>query len=252
MGRAPFRLALVALVPLVALVAFARDARPCVELTPTEVLPASTPAPVTTHVWIHHPPLRRTANWARPPAAPFDVDFVLRSVAPTVMDIPVATRECPYTFVELAPLALLPKNARFEVWAAPKSGAAPPLLLASFTTGTEEDVTPPPPPAFTLAWLAVPTIRTSCADTSAITFSSRVATPAPDTLYGVWGAGPTGEIAWDGAPIAILHGAVLNTHETCMPGYAAWAASSPRIGMRAIDLSGNLSAPIELRVERDP
>jgi hypothetical protein len=248
MGRAPFCLA------LLAVLGAARDARPCIDLLSTEVLPAAAPAPVTTHVWIHHPTLRRKGNWARPPAAPYDADFVLRSVAPTVMDVPVAARECPYTLVELAPLSPLPKNARFEVWVVPQAAAAPPALLASFTTGADADVTPPPTPSFTFARLAVPTIRTSCGDTYAITLygPTAPAAPATDSLYGLWPSDPTGTIGWDAAPMAIVRGARLDSHETCMPSYGAWAASSPRLGVRAIDLSGNLSAPIELRVEREP
>ena len=251
MGRAPHCLALLA---AVAVVAVAHEARPCVIIIPTMVLPASgAVAPVNTHVWIFEPPLRRTANWARPPAPAYDADFVLRSVAPTRPEIPVATRECEYKLVELAPTAPLPANARFEVWVVPRTTTAAPMLLASFTTGTETDTTPPPRPAFDSAHLAVPRIQTSCNDTHEITLwgGTSASTRPPDILYGVWAADATGAIAWDAAPVGVLNGLYLDSHRTCMPRYDLWAAATPHIGVRAIDLAGNLSAPVELDVVAD-
>jgi hypothetical protein len=227
----------------------ARDARPCVELVPMRVLPASASAPINTHVWVHAPPMQLHGNQMRLGATPFDAEIVLREVAPSVRNHAVTVRECPYKFLDVAPLAPLPMNARFEVWMAPASPeptAPPPTLLASFATGDARDDAPPSRPAVTSAYFTKESIRTSCGTTFPVTLVG--ARPPPDTLYAVWAAPASGPIAWDAPPIAVLGGMVLDTHATCMANYPAWAQSSPRLGVRAIDLAGNASEPVEISV----
>jgi hypothetical protein len=139
------------------------------------------------------------------------------------------------------------------VWVVPRTTTVAPTLLASFTTGTDTDVTPPARPPFDSAHLAVPKVQTSCNDSHEITLWGGAAarTRPPETLYGVWAADRTGAIAWDAAPVGILNGMFLDSYRTCMPRYDLWASGAPHIGVRALDLAGNLSAPVELDVVAD-
>lgn len=226
----------------------ARDARPCVLLLPSHALPAPGPAPVNAHVWLHHPPVQRVDN---PTRVPYDADFVLRRVAPDTADVAIATREwCPLVLVELVPLAPLAPNARFEVWAAPRGGAAAPnappaRLLASFATGASEDRTPPERPKLLEGLHDTDEgAIASCGVGDTITLRGD---PGREML-GVWASDARGAVAWSSPPVAILFGRELSRFESCKADFGAWARSKPHLGARAIDVAGNLSEPVEIDV----
>ncbi len=211
-----------------------RDARPCSIVNPPQVLPASQPAPVNAHVWIRNPP-RHTR----------DVYFVVRVVAPAISEIPIATREwCPLGLVELVPQSALPPSSRFEVWMVARAAPGKPVLLASFGTGTATDTTPPPRPAFTKADHEVESGQ--CGTFHGIALSG--GSDQPETLYAMWSADAKGAIVWEAAPIAVFTGSRVDGFGTCTTDFSAWSASSPHVGIRAMDIAGNLGAPIELTV----
>jgi hypothetical protein len=248
----------VLLTALLAIASRAHDARACSIVIGSETLPALAPAPLNAHVWIRHPPWRRSGNpSARRGAAPFDVDFVLRAVTPTAADVPVAVREwAPGVLVELVPWAPLPASHRFEVWAVPR-GVERPRLVAFFQTGTGVDTTPPGRPSFDSVTRTKPPahgIQIDCGPAAEIVLSGAGAPDSGDLLYAVWAAAG-GRIAWDAPPIAVAGPAApgqsvrFDVYDALRPvgDFVAWARSpSARIGVRALDVAGNLGPPVEL------
>jgi hypothetical protein len=145
-------------------------------------------------------------------------ELSLRAVAPKASEIAIATREwCPHVLVELVPQSPLPPSSRFEVWFVPRAPQEKPLLVASFGTGTTTDTTPPPRPAFP-------------------------GSDVPDTFFAAWSA-KEGRIDWEAPPLAVFAVPKLDPDETCH------ANLTGRIGIRAMDLAGNLSEPIELTID---
>lgn len=243
-ARALFGLATLALASAV------RDARPCSIVIAPQVFPASHPAPVNAHVWIRHPPLKRTGNvlFRKGPTTTYDADFVLRAVSPVAAEIPIATREwCPSIFVELVPQSALPPSSRFEVWIVPRVPEVKPVLIASFGTGTAPDTTPPPRPTFTGAMHEVEGGGLAgCGTIDVIALTG--GTDSPELLYAMWSADANGLIAWDAPPVGLFTEPRFDGYGTCRADYASWSAKAPRIGIRAMDVAGNLGAPIELTV----
>lgn len=251
------RLSLLAL--LAALGPFVHDADACTIVLNTEVFPALTPAPLNTHVWIRHPPWHRTGNPMYPRNPTFAVDFVLRAVAGAPTEIPVAVREWfPGNLVELVPEAPLPPNQVFEVWAVPLPPAVVrPRLLSFFRTAAATDTTPPTRPAFYGATLERPgAVAADCGPYAAIGLVGEGSRDGGDLLYAVWAADDSGHIAWEAPPIAVappapgsrvrfdVYDALKLASEV-----TAWARSPKlHVGVRAMDVAGNLSAPLELDV----
>jgi hypothetical protein len=148
--------------------------------------------------------------------------------------------------LELAPQSPLPPSSRFEVWIAPRIPEAKAILLASFGTGTAGDTTPPPRPTFTKATHEVEGGLLDCPTSHVIVLDG--GTDSPETLYAMWSADAKGAIVWDALPVGVFTEPRLDSYGTCKTDYAAWSAGSPRIGIRAMDLAGNLGDPIELAV----
>lgn len=236
------------------------DARACSIVLETRTLPALAPAPLDAHVWIRHSEWRRSGNRAAKRGSPeFDVDFVVRAAAPTAADIPVVTREwSPGQLVELVPQKPLPANHTFEVWAIPRPAVESPRLVTFFRTGDAIASTAPARPSFTSATRTKPApgvVVIDCGPDAEIVLGGLAAPSQGELLYAVWPS-TGGRIAWDSPPIAVTgspapgHPVRFDVYDSLRPGpeFVAWAASSPHIGVRAMDVAGNLSDPVELDV----
>jgi hypothetical protein len=209
-------------------VAIARDADPCSIVIPTNVLPASAPAPVNAHVWIRSP--SRTGSW------------VLRAVGPVSADIPISKREwCPQ-FVEIVPQSTLPPSSRFELWVVEKEK---PYLVASFGTGTATDTIAPPKPSFTSAVREV-TGDSLCGPSESMTLAG--GSPQPETLYAAWAADDKGTIPWSAAPSIVFSGSTFDTYRMCQSSGKLTFEGWKRIGIRAMDVAGNLGEALVLDV----
>jgi hypothetical protein len=216
---------------VVLLVATERDADACSLAVPVHVLPALGGAPIDTHVWIRHPPWKKS-----------DADYVLRGAA----EIPAQTREwCPNVLVELVPDARLAPTTRFEVWVVPHGNHGP-ALLSSFATGTDVAKLPP---ASTLTGVTHKSEGTgmTCPITQALVFKGPT---EPDALYALW---PTATPASSAPPFAVmgadLHLDDFNVCQANVPrDWTSWSASSPHVTVRAMNMAGAYGPPIVLDV----
>lgn len=232
-----------------------RRADTCIITYPRLVVPGAAPAAIDSRIWLFNHFYRLAGNPSfERSGADFDADFVLREVGGG--EIAVGVREwCPGVVVEITPRAKLAPGKRFEVWLAPKASKPTPVRLTTFITGTEEDHGAPGKPRVVGARYDKATGVCGSFDAIQLIGAGATDPQGGEVLYAMWQAGPDGTIRYDREPIAILppwptsSGPLRIERETCRPDFGTWAASHPKLGVRAMDASGNLGEPVELKVE---
>ena len=224
-----------------ALFAVTMDSHACVVLAPDLVLPRSSSrdlAPRNAHLWM----------MGGPPELMNGATFALVAIPPGAAPVPaLEVRQWEQsTLFELVPDAPLAAGVRYDLWATPwtsRSRLRPekPMLLGTFRTGTESDVTPPAPPSLGNAVLR-PRVG-SCG-------ASLMIEAAPDldladaVLFAVWLGDQTGHIDYHAPPVQIVP---VSAEDHSLELNAAPRPGS-RVGVRALDLAGNLGAPVERTV----
>ena len=168
--------------------------------------------------------------------------------------------------LEIWPVAPLAPNAFYVVArrgepADAKSPAGFPSLHADFTTGDQVDTTPP-------SWSGASAARYlatgSAGDPSSCSVHEPVIeidaaepkdddTPAAAIVLGVWIAGPTGAFDYAAAPAVIARigagHAYLGRTSYCGESDFPARKAALKLGLRALDLAGNASAPSEVIVD---
>jgi hypothetical protein len=211
------------------LVATPHDVEACTIIIPATSLPRFAPAPPNAHVWIRGLQLPLYAG----------ASFVL--VATDGTPAPVDVRSWPTSMVwELAPQARLRANARYELWGVPRSKQpTPPVLLGTFKTGADDDVTAPSAPKLVRAAEITP--LGSCP-----TFIELTGTPGSDTsgetLHAVWLSDDRGVLHYADPPNEIF----AWTERRAEVNKWFMHKGTRRIGVRAVDVAGNVSAPAEI------
>jgi hypothetical protein len=224
--------------------------RACSVVAPEVMLPGTSPAPRNAHVWFmgisNEMSGGATFALVASPGTPGT------PLAPA-LDVRVWERS---ELLELVPRTALEAGTRYDLWAvphkpfwAPKSQRTPPaLLLGTFRTGDDVDTAAPSAPALKRA------VRKPSFASCDAWLEVEVATPAADAgggavLYALWFAG-AGPIAYDAPPeLVVVYTAETQSLDVEDP---ARAKVGLRVGVRAVDLAGNLSAPVEATVEPGP
>jgi hypothetical protein len=155
--------------------------------------------------------------------------------------------------VELVPRMSLEAGTRYDLWAqphppswAPKTRRAPPpLLLGTFRTGGDVDTTPPSAPLVRRA------VRKPAFASCEAWLEIELAKPAADAgggavLYALWFAA-AGPIAYDAPPAELA--VYVADEQSIDVEDPARAKVGLRVGVRAVDVAGNLSAPVEATVD---
>jgi len=233
----------VALACLVAAVGAPGRGEACVEIVPATVLPADG-APLDAHVWVvgMQLPLYGGATFAVVPS----------DDAAHPVPISLRTWESSQIF-ELVPREPLRAKARYEVWAFPKprdGKAAAPLLLSVFRSGEAATREPPSAPKLTEAGEHVP--LGSCPVW--IGARGEPAVGATELLYGVWLSDEAGRIRYEDPPAHLVRWARPSENDP-RPALAVshrlpHRRGTWRLGVRAVDAAGRLSAPTELPIVR--
>jgi hypothetical protein len=220
------------------------EADACIVLPSAGVLPgAGAPAPRNTRVW--------AVGLSQ--ALPAGATLTLVASRDRARPVPLSARLWETSGLhELWPASRLEADERYELWATPRGAPLPrqrprpPVLVGTFRTGSTDDVTPPSPPRLTRAERVVPLV--DCAPFIAVEGVAG-ADASGEVLHAVWFAEAGAELRygqpparlerWSGAtpleraPRLELHG---------LP------ASTGRLGVRAVDVAGNLSDPVEIEV----
>lgn len=228
---------------MVALAVAPRRGEACVEIVPSVVLPADG-APLDTHVWVVglQLPLYAGGTFAVVPSddASHPVPLSLRAWESSAV-------------FELVPREPLRPTTQYEVWAFPAARAgkqAPPLLLSAFRTGDGAGREPPPAPKLLDAEEHVPI--GSCPPW--IGARGAAVPGATELLYGAWLSDETGRIRYDAPPAQIVRWPRPSDLDRAPPLAISHRLprlkGSWRVGVRAIDAAGRLSAPVELTVAR--
>jgi len=237
MMRTTLVAAAIALAPLAFV---AGDARACTIVLPHLVLPALVPAPINAHIWVEN--------------AFDDESFVVRPAVPRgTQDAAVATDARLWNgwakMIELVPRAQLDPSRRYEVWSRGSrwegNGKAP-YLVGTFVTSDAVDSTPPARPV--VAPTARATVKWS-SECGVGEVKAPIATPADqgsgELLYAIWHSDADGHIHYDRAPDR-----VVTAGPTGKPAFAYTQGSAfqnvKKLGLRAMDLAGNLSEPVEI------
>ncbi len=217
----------------------------CVMIMPAMVSPSGL-APTNTHVWIQGSqlPLGGGATYV-----------LIASSAPNV-PIPIELRAWERSsLAELVPLAPLAPHTRHEIWGTARrssaSGRPVTLPLGTFTTTGEADTVPPGAPTLREARLNVP--LDSCWPWIGVMGEPL---PAEEAVYYALHVGDaSGKIVYDAPPAEIARWPLQRSvHlkpvlELTAPGKNT-SFIGRRVGLRAIDLAGNLGPPVELVLER--
>jgi hypothetical protein len=186
---------------------------------------------------------------------PFDLSnggsFALVAANEPARPIAVALRSWEASNLwELAPRTGLAPGVSYEVWGVPRDKKKPPSLLGVFRTTDADDVTPPTAPALTSA-------EQRASMTSCPTIITVQGTPSMDAsgevFYAVWLSNAEGRLAYDATPAAIVRWSRPSSYERA-PALEIIAsfprgAGAFRVGVRAMDVAGNLSAPAEIPVK---
>jgi hypothetical protein len=168
--------------------------------------------------------------------------------------------------LEIWPVAPLAPNAFYVVArrgepAEAKSPAGSPSLRADFKTTDQIDTTPPSWAGASAArYLAqgVAGDRSSCAVHEPVIEIDAAEpkdddTPATAIVLGVWLAGPTGAFDYAAAPAVIARigsgHAYLGRTSYCSESDFPARKAALKLGLRALDLAGNASAPSEVIVD---
>jgi hypothetical protein len=207
-------------------------------------------------------------------------DLRLRPAAAHAPDVAIELREQASpdgTYVDLVPRAPLDANQRYEVWRVDRAGNLSSRIVGTFVTTAAIDTTPPAWRGVTRATFAgaappragVITVRSECDVDSDIAID---APPASDdqaawhaVRYAVWIADAKGAIAYDAPPFAREAPDAYRVIADAPPASIRIAIAVPawhepetqgarprgkrRIGVRAVDLAGNASAPSEIDVD---
>jgi hypothetical protein len=217
-----------------ATIAMTDDASACSEVVPAIVLPRSTPAPANAHVWVQGLELSLFDG------ASFVVVPSDDASSPVDLDMRTWTTSMVW---ELVPRARLREGARYEVWGVPRGKKPkPPILLGTFRTNMDDDKTPPSAPKLTRSEERTP--LGSCSTWIAIE-----GTPGSDssgeTMHAVWMSDPEGRLAYHEPPAQVL---MWTDREAALHAWFKHKGKR-RIGVRAVDVAGNVSDAAEIDVQ---
>lgn len=285
----PHPLTLALTVIAIATVAAPRAEAICGALPDVHVTPfGDGVAPLNTHVWISLDATWRTIDLscARAPSArdcaKGDFDLVLRA-APTkgvpADDVATTRRElrsAAIATVELLPAAPLRARTRYEVWYVESHGATRPRVVGTFVTGTATDLTAPTWSGITKAARNVPVqvpgqralvVPLECGSDGVdveVRAPADDLTPDAQMRFVMWIEDANAKIDYARAPL--LYEAaypIASLNKTAPPKleinlgtvetHANWAipkaVRAVKIGVKAIDLAGNVSAVSEVVVK---
>lgn len=211
------------------------DASACSIIVPMVVLPRLQPAPTNTHVWLQGLELSMYGGGS----------FVLTDAAGP--PVPLTLHAWPESMVwELVPAHDLKPSTRYEVWGVPRATTKKPTtLLGTFRTGTDADHVAPSPPV--VKQLEQRPSAMSCPPFLFLEGTSG-ADPSGEVFHAMWLTTVRGGIDYS-APPAFVFSLTKATKDTPVP-YAELVnhVKPRRAGVRAIDVAGNLSAPVEIDV----
>ncbi len=213
----------------------------CTIIVPTVVLPSMTPAPRNAHVWVLGLPLPLYAG----------ASFVLVPTADPSHPVPLALRSWETSMAwELVPRDRLAPVSRYELWGIPRQKGKKPLIIGLFQTTSDDDATPPSPPTLSQARYVLSMV--ACPPTIQIE-GKPGADASGDVLHAIWLSGPGGSISYRTAPTDIAHWphpSALEPHPSLFLTRTLDGPGAFRIGIRAVDVAGNLSDPVEISVTR--
>jgi hypothetical protein len=156
-------------------------------------------------------------------------------------------------FVELAPREPLAPETRYELWMTAPGGR--PAVIGEIATGVESDTTPPAWSGVGKpTWVKAPASPGTCQTGKPHALFGHQ--PAADAvLYAVWLADAAGKIDYAKPPTTWLRDwngkLALGNPSICSPSNADLPASGKlRVGLKALDHAGNLSAPSEATLLR--
>ncbi len=283
--RPPIALALALVVISIATLAAPRADAICGGSAEVDVVPFGDGiAPINTHVWVTLGAAWETIDiaCARPSSrdcAKGQFDLVLRT-APTKgappEDIATTRRELrslAIATVELVPSAPLRARTRYDVWYVEEHGATRPRVVGTFTTGSATDITAPTWNGIVRATSNVPTqvpgkkIVTMHVECEADGVDVDVRAPTDDMTppaqmrYVLWIEDVKAKIDYVRTPL--LYEAAYPIDTTAPPRFeinlgtaetrANWeipkGVRAVKIGVRAIDLAGNVSVVSEVVVK---
>jgi hypothetical protein len=194
--------------------------------------------------------------------------------------VPVMLRESSFldaATVTLLPVAPLAARTRYELVYAEHDAKVAPRVVGTFTTSAAVDTTAPKwsgiashhvvGQAIRAAGTGVVTLEEECAERG-IRFEANESasddqTPPGQLRYGVWVGDPTGAIDYSAPPIAYLEGRFEQQRPPKPPLFVLLldAGDEPKrfvfpqgrrtakLGLRAVDMAGNTSAPSEMLVK---
>lgn len=211
------------------------EADACVIIVPMVVLPRLQPAPTNTHVWMQGLEASMYAGG----------DFVLTEAAGPA--VPLSLRQWPESMVwELVPAHELKPRARYEVWGVPvPKTKKPTTLLGTFRTGDAPDHVAPSPPV--VKRLEQRPSAVSCPPFLFLEGSAGT-DASGEVFHAMWVTTVRGGIDY-AAPPAFVFSLTKATKDRPVPSAELVNRVTPRrAGVRAIDVAGNLSAPVEVDV----
>ena len=211
------------------------DADACSIIVPMVVLPRLVPAPTNTHVWLQGLALSMYAGG----------DFVLTDAAGP--PVPLTLHAWPESVVwELVPAHDLKPSTRYEVWGVPLAKTKKPTtLLGTFRTGDAPDRVAPSAPIVKLLEQRASAI--SCPPFLYLEGTSG-ADASGEVFHAMWLTDVRGGIDY-AAPPAFVFALTKATKDNPVAHAELVNHVKPRrAGVRAIDVAGNLSAPVEIDV----
>lgn len=208
----------------------------CVIVTPQVATPTLQDAPLNTHVWLSSLPI--------PLFSGATFALVRSDARGQPIELDMRSWEEPSQVWQLVPAAPLAPRTRYEVWGLPRSRKEP-VLVATFRTGSAVDTAAPKAPR--IRHVVRSPSAMGCPPFLAVEGEAGADESGP-VLHALWFARKDERIDYDAPPVMLFY---WNKPTATNPRpsadiYGIEAVSKPgKIGLRTVDLAGQLSAPAE-------